>query len=113
MSATPEPIGETHRLCSLQNLKVLDTLPGERFGRITSLVERVFNVPVALVNLTDESLKWFNLDQDSDAPETESATAFCNVTIRAEDAFVVNDAQTDPRFSSKPCVVRLRPPECE
>ncbi|NNC63397.1 MAG: sensor domain-containing diguanylate cyclase [Gammaproteobacteria bacterium] len=105
MTATPEPIGETHRLCSLQNLKVLDTLPGERFGRITSLVARVFDVPVALVNLTDESLKWFNLDQDSDAPESESATVFCNKTIRAEDAFVVSDTQADPQFSSKPCVV--------
>lgn len=105
MTATPEPIGETHRLCSLQNLKVLDTLPGERFGRITSLVARVFNVPVALVNLTDESLKWFNLDQNADAPESESATVFCNKTIRAEDAFVVSDALADPRFSSKPCVV--------
>lgn len=105
MTATSEPIGETHRLCSLQNLKVLDTLPGERFGRITSLVARVFDVPVALVNLTDESLKWFNLDEKSDAPESESATVFCNETIRAEEAFVVSDVQADPRFSIRPCVV--------
>lgn len=105
MTATPEPIGETHRLCSLQNLKVLDTLPGERFDRITSLVARVFGVPIALVNLTDESLKWFNLDQNSDTPESESSTIFCVNTIRAEDAFVVSDAQADPRFSGRPCVV--------
>lgn len=105
MTATPEPVGETTRLCSLQNLKVLDTLPGERFDRITSLVARVFDVPVALVNLTDESLKWFNVDQDTDAPEAESATVFCSKTIRAEDAFVVSDVQADPRFSSRPCVV--------
>jgi diguanylate cyclase (GGDEF)-like protein len=105
MTATPEPIGETHRLCSLQNLKVLDTLPGERFDRITSLVARVFDVPVALVNLTDESLKWFNIDQDSDTPESTSATVFCNKTILAEDAFVVSDTQADPRFSSRPCFV--------
>ena len=105
MTATPEPIGETHRLCSLQNLKVLDTLPGERFDRITSLVARVFDVPVALVNLTDESLKWFNLDEDSAAPESESATIFCNQTIRAEDAFIVGDTRSDPRFSSRSCVV--------
>ncbi len=105
MTATPEPVGETTRLCSLQNLKVLDTLPGERFDRITSLVARVFDVPVALVNLTDESLKWFNLDQDSDAPEAESATVFCSNTVRAEDAFVVSDTLADPRFSGRPCVV--------
>ena len=101
MTASLKQIGETHRLCSLQNLKVLDTLPGKRFDRITSLVARVFDVPVALVNLIDDSVQWLKLQDETQTSGMEIAPDFCAKTILADQPFVVEDVQKDPRFAGR------------
>ncbi|NNC65016.1 MAG: GAF domain-containing protein, partial [Gammaproteobacteria bacterium] len=104
MLKAPTPIGETVRLCSLQNLKVLDTLPEERFDRITRLVARVFDVPIALVSLVDVDRQWFKSRHGLDADETPREISFCGHAILEEKTFVVHDAAKDERFVDNPLV---------
>ncbi len=104
MLKSPIPVGETVRLCSLQNLKVLDTLPEERFDRITRLVARVFDVPIALVSLVDVDRQWFKSRHGIDAEETPREISFCGHAILEEETFVVHDAAEDERFADNPLV---------
>ncbi|MEX2333937.1 MAG: EAL domain-containing protein, partial [Pseudohongiella sp.] len=50
---------ESKRLRVLHSLNILDTLPDERFDRITRLAARLFRVPVALFTLVDANRQWF------------------------------------------------------
>ncbi|MFN7150464.1 MAG: GGDEF domain-containing protein, partial [Microthrixaceae bacterium] len=47
------PAAEADRIDSLRALGLLDTLPEDRFDRITRLAARIFDVPIALVTLVD------------------------------------------------------------
>ena len=44
---TPDQHNESRRLTALYSLKILDTLPEERFDRFTRLAPRPFDVPIA------------------------------------------------------------------
>ena len=77
MQAPPTPIDETQRLRSLTTLCILDTLPEERFDRITRLACRAFGVPIALVSLVDRERQWFKSKQGLAACETSRQISFC------------------------------------
>lgn len=104
MLAPPTPIDETQRLRSLTTLCILDTLPEERFDRITRLACRAFGVPIALVSLVDRERQWFKSKQGLNACETPREVSFCGHAILQEGAFVVPDAFLDERFHDNPLV---------
>jgi diguanylate cyclase (GGDEF)-like protein len=104
VQAPPTPIDETQRLRSLTTLCILDTLPEERFDRITRLACRAFGVPIALVSLVDRERQWFKSKQGLDACETSRQISFCGHAILREGAFVVPDAFLDERFRDNPLV---------
>jgi diguanylate cyclase (GGDEF)-like protein len=104
MQAPPTPSDETQRLRSLVALDILDTLPEERFDRITRLACRAFGVPIALVTLVDRDRNWFKSKQGLDAPEADRRISFCAHAILYEGPLVVADALLDPRFADNPCV---------
>ncbi len=104
MQAPATPIDETQRLRSLTTLCVLDTLPEERFDRITRVACRTFGVPIALVSLVDRERQWFKSKQGLDACETPREVSFCGHAILREGALVVPDAFLDPRFHDNPLV---------
>jgi PAS domain S-box-containing protein len=104
VQAPPAPLDEIRRLRALRTLRLLDTLPEERFDRITRLACRVFNVPMALVSLVDRDRQWFKSKQGLDACETSRDISFCGHTIAEEGPLVVLDALLDPRFADNPLV---------
>jgi hypothetical protein len=55
LQTAPIPSDETQRKRALTIMNILDTLPGERFDRITRPACRAFDVPIALVNLVDHN----------------------------------------------------------
>ena len=105
MAAAALPTDEVHRLAALRALGLLDTPREDRFDRITRLLARTLDVPIALINLVDENRQWgkacFGL-ADSEAPR---AASFCAHTILTDQALVVEDTAADPRFAGNAQVI--------
>ena len=102
---TPDyPEDEPQRLATLHSLNILDSLPEERFDRLTRLAKRIFGVPIALVSLVDASRQWFKSSQGLDACETPRDISFCGHAILGQDVFMIPDTKQDPRFADNPLV---------
>jgi len=97
--STTSPVNESQRLEALQALHLLDTLPEERFDRITRLAARVLNVPIALVSFIDEKRQFLKSRHGLDMVETGRDGAFCAQTILETQPLVVPDAKHDARFA--------------
>lgn len=102
---TPDiPTNEASRLQTLRSLGILDTPPEERFDRITRLARRMFDVPVALVTLVDESRQWFKSCDGLGTRETSREVSFCAHALLDDGVFVIPDAAEDVRFADNPLV---------
>lgn len=104
MQRPEAPFDEQARLEALYALGLLDTVPEERFDRLTRLASQVFNVPIALVSLVDETRQWFKSSQGVSACETGRDISFCGHTILGDDLFIVSNALQDRRFADNPLV---------
>lgn len=104
MKAPEVPADERTRLETLRSLKILDTLPEERFDRLTRLARKLFDVPIALVSLVDADRQWFKSSAGLDATETPREISFCGHAILNEDIFAVPDTALDERFHDNPLV---------
>jgi diguanylate cyclase (GGDEF)-like protein len=98
------PAGEQDRLDSLRALGLLDTLPEERFDRITRLAARIFDVPIALVSLVDADRQWFKSKVGIETDGTPREDSFCGHAILEPDVFHIPDATQDERFHDNPLV---------
>lgn len=95
---------ERRRLADLHELNVLDTPAEAQFDFLTELASDIYDVPIALVSLIDESRQWWKSKVGLDACETPREISFCTHAIRGPDVFVVHDALTHPRFATNPLV---------
>lgn len=55
----PIPPNEEARLRSLRRYAIVGTGPEAAFDRLTTLVARLLEVPVALLSLVDANRQWF------------------------------------------------------
>lgn len=99
------PEDENGRLKDLRSLNILDTLPEERFDRLTRMAARMFDVPIALVSLVDEKRQWFKSCIGLNVRETPRDISFCGHAILGDDVFIIPDAAKDERFMHNPLVV--------
>ena len=104
MLKTPLPENEPQRLAALRSLGLLDTLPEERFERITRVAQRLFAVPIASITLIDANRQWSKSCIGLPSLETPRDEAFCAHAILSDDALVVPDAKLDPLFANNPLV---------
>jgi hypothetical protein len=65
MIEAPLPENEAQRLASLQSLYILDTPSEERFERITRVVQRLFDIPIASITLVDVNRQWWGCKEIS------------------------------------------------
>lgn len=105
MKRAPVPENDPERLQSLRALRILDTLPEERFDRITRLALRVFKVPISTLTLVDEDREWFKSCQGLPEREGPRAISFCGHALLEDDILVVPDTLKDERFKDNPMVV--------
>jgi sigma-B regulation protein RsbU (phosphoserine phosphatase) len=98
------PVDEGERLAALRALRVLDTPAEERFDRLTRLLSRMFDVPMAFVSLVDADRQWFKSSCGLSTRQTSRAISFCTHAILADEPLVVHDAHLDERFRNSPLV---------
>ena len=98
------PLNETVRLQGLHALKILDSVPEERFDRITRMAQRLFEVDICLVSFGASERQWFKSKQGLDASETPRAVSFCGHAICGEELLIVEDTLADSRFADNPLV---------
>ena len=99
------PQDEPDRLETLRSLSILDTLPEERFDRLTRMAKRLFGVPIALVSLVDENRQWFKSCIGLSVSETSRDISFCGHAILGNGLFIIPNAIEDERFADNPLVV--------
>jgi len=95
---------ENDRLAALDKTALLDSLPEERFDRLTRLASAALGTDIALVSLIDENRQWFKSRHGLQASETPRNQAFCAHAIKSKDIMVVPDAAKDSRFAKNPLV---------
>lgn len=105
LAAVREPDDEAARLFALHGYHVLDTPREARFDRITSLLARSLDVPMALISLVDAERQWFKARYGVSEESTARDVAFCAHAIRGSETMVVEDAHQDARFARNPLVL--------
>ena len=105
MRAPQVPSNERERLQRLYQTGLLDSLPDERFDRITRMAKRYWDVPIVLISLVDANRQWFKSCIGLDASETSRDISFCGHAIHQQDLFCVEDTHRDPDFSDNPLVI--------
>ena len=95
---------ENERLAALHAYGVLDTSPEIGFEHVTSMVTRLFQVPIAAVVLLDAERQWFKSVKGFDAQETPREFSFCTHALTSGDVLIVPDTKLDPQFADHPFV---------
>jgi PAS domain S-box-containing protein len=102
--AFPLPVNEELRLKALEGLGILDTQSDPFFDSITDLVTQLIGAPIAAISLVDRDRQWFKAITGLDVRQTSRDVAFCAHAICEDQALLIADAATDPRFSDNPLV---------
>jgi diguanylate cyclase (GGDEF)-like protein len=97
MPAAPPSPHELRRLAAVQKVRLLGTPAEERFDKITRIARRMFDVPMACLDIVGEKLAWLKSVQGFDAIEGLRKDSYCHHTVLDEGVCIVRDARTDPR----------------
>lgn len=103
-SSAPIPGNEAERLAALQRYNILDTPPEAAFDRITKLAARLFNMPIALISLVDDSRAWFKSCVGFGANEVPRDATLCSFAVLTDEPLIVPDTRLDDRFVCNPFV---------
>lgn len=98
------PDNEMERLAALYRYQILDTPPEAAFDRITALAARLFDTPIALVSLVDESRAWFKSCIGFSYPEVHREDAPCSFVVLENVPLIIPDTHQDDRFACTPLV---------
>ena len=101
--------GEAARLDALRRTRLLDAPPDEAFDRVTQRLARIFDVPISLMSLIDETRQfWMSQcglpDGLAAARSGERQTSICGHVVAAGETLVIEDAWHDARFAGNPFV---------
>jgi diguanylate cyclase (GGDEF)-like protein len=88
---------EVRRMAAVQKLRLLGTPAEERFDRITRLAQRMFDVPMACLDIVGEKLAWLKSVQGFNAVEGLRKDSYCHHTVLDDSICIIPDARVDPR----------------
>lgn len=98
------PENEEERLKSLYMIDLLDVRDEERFERLTRIGQKLFQVPIAVINLVDRDRQWALACQGLSGREMSRDISFCAHAILQQEPLIVSDARQDERFHDNPLV---------
>lgn len=97
----PDP-AESLRLDTLASYHILDTAPERTFDRLTRLVARICDAPMAAITFVDASRQWFKSAVGLEIKQTDRDISYCTHTIASPSLFIVEDALASPQFAVNP-----------
>jgi diguanylate cyclase (GGDEF)-like protein len=100
----PSISDETARQRVLRDLALLDTPPEREFDALAKVARRMLGTKTSLLTLIDTDRQWFKARCGLNLSQTPRGPSFCKIAVEADTPLIVNDAATDPRFSSNPFV---------
>lgn len=104
-SSELETTNEEERLKALKSYQILDTLSEAEYEDLTVLASEIVGAPISLISLIDENRQWFKSKKGISISETDRSLSFCTHAIKnKEEAFIIEDARKDARFSDNPFV---------
>lgn len=98
------PVDEPTRLRALASFQIVDTEAEKDLDDIVALAAQVCAAPIATITFVDEARQWFKARIGLDFDQTPKEIAFCAHTVLQHQAFVIQDARSDPRFADNPLV---------
>ncbi len=94
------PSDETARLGALSRYRILDSPPETAFDDLAQLAASLCDAPLAVITFIDRNRQWVKAKVGLDVSQTDRSSGLCSHTIESGELCVVQDARTDPRFSS-------------
>ncbi len=99
MPAAPIGANEAQRLAAVRRVNLFGTPAEERFDKITRLARKLFDVPMACLDIAGEDALWLKSVQGFDAIEGLRKDSYCHYTVLDDSICLVHDARSDPRVS--------------
>ena len=96
---------ELARLKALRSYQILDTPPNVALDALTKLTANLLGVPIALIDLVDESRIWSKSHFGTEVAEYKIHPGFCSSAIAHDAPYVITNAKTDPRCANHPLVL--------
>lgn len=109
VSLRTELADEQGRQEALDALGLLDMPPDPLLDEIATTARDLFGTPFAGVTFIDTDRQSMAAAIGLDARDMNRTDAFCDVTIRRTDHFVIEDAVLDPRYADNPMSPAPRP----
>jgi hypothetical protein len=103
---TPRPrevVDEVGRQDALDRMD-LDAQPNPALDKLVTTARDLFGVSGASITFIDRDRQWIKAAAGIDRRDIPRAEAFCDVTIKHDEVFVVPDTDADDRFGSQPWV---------
>ena len=100
----PIPSDEDARLLALQEKQLGNAVRERHFDLVTEYTAGATGFPMCALTFIDANTQWIKSSYGYDEDSTPRVNAICNYTIAAGALFVVQNAETDPRFRSNPVV---------
>jgi two-component sensor histidine kinase len=104
MKRNSDVLDDAARLSAVRRYDVLDTPPDGAFDRVTELAADLFAVPVSIISVVDHDRIWFKSHHGVDVREIGRDPGLCASAILQNEAWLVEDARSDPRTLANPLV---------
>jgi GAF domain-containing protein len=98
--------GDTSRLESLADLRILDTAPEQVFDDLARLAALICDTPIAVIDFVDEQRVWFKAKIGIEVGEIPREQSFSAYTILHSDALILPDPLEDERFANNLLVTK-------
>lgn len=76
------------------------------FDQVTRTAQKLFNVPVALINLLDDESRRLKVEARPEPVRKSCEDFFCQGFISSDTPLIISDAANDPRLQGHPLVTR-------